>query len=84
MQDNASVILGSALAAPLWPTRLVGRGRPPPRRLTGAPSEPPPNERGTMGEDACTLQLRAPRIALSEHSRRLCGAHFRAALRGAQ
>eukprot|EP00969_Alexandrium_andersonii_P140983 6235325-Alexandrium_andersonii.AAC.1 len=52
--------LSQTLAAPLRPSRPVGEGRPPPQRLIGVPSEPPPNGRRAIGEDAC-MQLEAPR-----------------------
>eukprot|EP00969_Alexandrium_andersonii_P064754 2852093-Alexandrium_andersonii.AAC.1 len=39
----------------------MGKGAPPPQRLTGAPSETPPNGRLNFGEDAFTQQLEAPR-----------------------
>eukprot|EP00969_Alexandrium_andersonii_P007434 323916-Alexandrium_andersonii.AAC.1 len=38
----------------------MGEGGPPPQRLTGAPSEPPPNGCRTMGESALTARLGAP------------------------
>eukprot|EP00969_Alexandrium_andersonii_P099568 4392358-Alexandrium_andersonii.AAC.1 len=49
-----------APAVPLWPSRPAGKGGPPPQRLIGAPSKPPPSGRQSRGECVFTQQLGAP------------------------
>eukprot|EP00969_Alexandrium_andersonii_P252510 11159466-Alexandrium_andersonii.AAC.1 len=44
-----------APAVPPWPSRPVGECGPPPQRLAGDPSEPPPNGCRTVGGSAPTV-----------------------------